>query len=77
MNINHETHVAPLTIRGCTQVEIVANDQGSRITPSWVAFTSDGEQLVGEAAKNQVRSQRCRETSLIRHCPHYMTTIGP
>merc|ERR1719390_165154 len=36
------------------QVEIVANEQGNRITPSWVAFTSDGETLVGDAAKNQV-----------------------
>ncbi|EKX31346.1 heat shock protein 70-like protein [Guillardia theta CCMP2712] len=36
------------------QVEIVANDQGNRITPSWVAFSEDGEQLVGDAAKNQV-----------------------
>lgn len=26
---------------------------GSRITPSWVAFTEDGERLIGEAAKNQ------------------------
>jgi heat shock protein 5 len=28
------------------QVEIIANEQGSRITPSWVAFTEEGEQLV-------------------------------
>ena len=69
MNINHESHAAPLIIRGCTQVEIVANDQGSRITPSWVAFTSDGEQLVGEAAKNQVRVQRYTGASLIKKIP--------
>ncbi len=35
------------------QVEIIPNDLGNRITPSWVAFTEAGERLIGEAAKNQ------------------------
>lgn len=35
------------------RVEIIPNDQGNRITPSYVAYTEDGERLVGEAAKNQ------------------------
>ncbi|GMH88133.1 hypothetical protein TrVE_jg11266 [Triparma verrucosa] len=34
------------------RVEIISNDQGNRITPSYVAFT-DSERLVGDAAKNQ------------------------
>jgi len=35
------------------RVEIIANDQGNRITPSYVAFLEGGERLVGDAAKNQ------------------------
>lgn len=36
------------------RVEIIANDQGNRITPSYVAFTAEGERLIGDAAKNQL-----------------------
>lgn len=41
------------------KVEIIVNDQGNRITPSWVAFT-DEERLVGDAAKNQYAANPTR-----------------
>ncbi|KAK0239549.1 heat shock protein 70 [Armillaria nabsnona] len=37
------------------RVEIIANDQGHRITPSWVSF-KDGERLIGESAKHAFHS---------------------
>lgn len=44
------------------KVEIIANDQGNRTTPSYVAFT-ETERLIGDAAKNQVS----------RYSSHYYT----
>ncbi|CRG84107.1 78 kDa glucose-regulated protein homolog [Talaromyces islandicus] len=41
------------------KVEILVNDQGNRITPSYVAFT-DEERLIGDAAKNQYSSNPTR-----------------
>jgi heat shock protein 5 len=41
------------------KVEILVNDQGNRITPSYVAFT-DEERLVGDAAKNQYAANPTR-----------------
>ncbi|XP_062515770.1 endoplasmic reticulum chaperone BiP-like [Corticium candelabrum] len=38
------------------RVEIIANDQGNRITPSYVAFSEEGERMIGDAAKNQLTS---------------------
>lgn len=40
------------------KVEIIANDQGNRTTPSYVGFT-DTERLIGDAAKNQVAMNPC------------------
>ena len=41
------------------RVEIIPNELGNRITPSFVAFT-DEERLVGEAAKNQASNNARR-----------------
>lgn len=63
------------------KVEILVNDQGNRITPSYVAFT-DEERLVGDSAKNQaaanptntifdiksVKFLPCASRCIWRHC---------
>lgn len=47
------------------RVEIIANELGNRITPSFVAFT-DEERLVGEAAKNQASNNAERSVYSVK-----------
>jgi len=47
------------------RVEIIPNELGNRITPSYVGFTDD-EKLVGEAAKNQVSSNPLRTVYVVK-----------
>ena len=47
------------------RVEIIPNELGNRITPSYVAFTDD-EKLVGEAAKNQASNNPLRTVYVVK-----------
>lgn len=42
------------------RVEVCPNEQGNRITPSYVAFLPDGTRLIGDAAKNQASQNPAR-----------------
>ena len=65
-NINYQFNMVAVgidlgTTTSCVSIwrngraDVIANDQGNRITPSYVAFT-ENERLVGDAAKNQCAS---------------------
>ncbi|KAJ4828428.1 Luminal-binding protein 5 [Turnera subulata] len=49
------------------RVDIIANDQGNRITPSWVSIT-DTERLIGEGAKNQAADKEVQ--SVMKFVPY-------
>ncbi|MCI7541157.1 MAG: molecular chaperone DnaK [Veillonellaceae bacterium] len=57
---------------------VITNPEGSRITPSVVGFTKDGQRLVGQLAKRQAVSNPDRTVrSIKRHMgdPNYKVTI--
>ena len=57
---------------------VITNPEGSRITPSVVGFTKDGQRLVGQLAKRQAVSNPDRTiASIKRHMgdPNYKVTI--
>ncbi|MCI6284939.1 molecular chaperone DnaK [Selenomonas sp.] len=57
---------------------VITNPEGSRITPSVVGFTKDGQRLVGQLAKRQAVSNPDRTIrSIKRHMgdPNYKVTI--
>ena len=47
------TNCCVVVLEGTTPV-VIPNSEGSRTTPSMVAFTEDGERLIGQIAKRQV-----------------------
>lgn len=52
----------------CGEPTVITNSEGSRTTPSVVAFTKDGERLVGQLAKNQAVTNPDRTViSIKRH----------
>src|SRR6202035_3946971 len=62
-----------------TQPVVIPNAEGSRTTPSVVAFTKTGERLVGQLAKRQAITNPDRTISSIkRHMgePDYHVKIG-
>lgn len=53
IGIDLGTTYSCVAISRAGQVDIIPNEIGNRITPSYVAFTATGDRLVGDAAKNQ------------------------
>lgn len=56
-----------------SNVEIIANEQGSFTTPSFVSFTAE-ERLIGEAAKNQAAMNPINTVFDVKYAPSPLPT---
>lgn len=54
-----------------SNVEIIANEQGSFTTPSFVSFTAE-ERLIGEAAKNQAAMNPVNTVFDVKYAPCFL-----
>lgn len=59
-----------------SNVEIIANEQGSFTTPSFVSFTAE-ERLIGEAAKNQAAMNPVNTVFDVKYAPFCLTPPPP
>ncbi len=60
------TNSAIAYLEGGEDPEIIPNAEGSRVTPSVVAFTKEGERIVGEVAKRQAITNSERTITSIK-----------
>lgn len=59
-----------------SNVEIIANEQGSFTTPSFVSFTAE-ERLIGEAAKNQAAMNPVNTVFDVKYAPFLFSPPSP
>lgn len=64
IGIDLGTTYSCVAVFNSSRVQTIENDNGNRITPSYVAFTSNGERLIGDAAKNLLSSNPQSRLSL-------------
>lgn len=66
VGIDLGTGFSVIAIKESNEIKVIANREGSRTTPSIVAFSDDGTRLIGQAAKNQAVTNPTRTIRCIK-----------